>query len=85
MGKPKIELKQPQRTVEYFGLQLIVPFDTGYLSTNIVGLVYAHSDEPWTEPGFWEGYELGEIAEIILPNDLEWDDTLVKYPYESLE
>lgn len=81
----KLELEKPQRIVEYWGLQLIVPFNTKYLSTCDEGIIVAHSDEPWVEPGFWEGYELGEVASVIIPDGFDWNDSLQEYKPEDLE
>ena len=77
-----LELEKPQREVDYFGLNLIVPHDTAFLSTDADGEVTAHSDEPWMEPGFYEGHELGVVAKIKLPYELFWDDSLIKYEAE---
>ena len=81
----KLTLQKPQRIVDYFGLQLVVPYETEYLSTDDEGSVMAHSLEPWTEPNFWEGYELGYVAKIKLPADIHWRDTLLKYECEEVD
>ena len=71
-----------QRKVIYEGVELVVPFDTVYLGTDSKGVVTAHYERPWTEPDYWEGYELGEITQLPVPDD--WTDSLVKYDDMSL-
>jgi len=71
-----------QRKVIYKGVDLVVPFDTVYLGTDSKGVVTAHYERPWIEANYWEGYELGEIAQFPVPGD--WTNSLVKYDDMSL-
>ena len=80
----KLKLEKPQRVVEYYGLKLIVPHDTKFLITCDEGIITAHSDKPWTEPGYFEGYELGEVAKIIILEGFDWRDSLQEYKPENL-
>jgi hypothetical protein len=65
-----------QRTVNFFGIPLVVPINTKYLSADIDGMVTAHSDGPWWEPEYYEGWEIGYMAHVDLEG-MRWEDTLV--------
>jgi len=80
----RLELERPQRSVEYFGLSIFVPIETEYLSTDPDGCVMAHSLEPWKEPDFYEGHELGYVAKVVVTDGFDWRKSLVKYDNEEL-
>lgn len=80
----ELKLERPQRVVEYLGLQLIVPHDTKFLSTGADGIVQAHYETPWYEPCYYEGYELGEVAKVDLPDGFRWEDSLRQYQPDKI-
>ena len=74
-GRPKPPVSG-YRVVEYYGYSLVIPFDARWLSTDGDGWVTAHSENPWAEPDFYEGYEIGEIGQIKIPEGVSCMDML---------
>lgn len=74
-----LKLKKPQRVVDYFGISLVVPEDMRFLATDVMGCITAHNEEPWLEPGFYEGYEVGDVGFVELPNGFDFTKSLVEY------
>lgn len=71
-----------QKRVNFFGIDLVVPLNAKYLSAEDDGTVMAHSDHPWYEPGYYEGYEVGEMAKVDLEG-MDWEETLVNIEKEA--
>lgn len=68
-----MELLSPQRTVNFEGMELVIPDDTQYLTIDDYGAIVAHGELPWSEPGFWESNnELGIVGYVMCTNGQQW-------------
>lgn len=57
-------LAEPQFKIDFFGLPLVIPFDSEYISVGCDGTISAHHEMPWNEVDFYEGGENGDIAKL---------------------
>lgn len=69
------------KTVDYFGLQLIVPHSINFIATDSDGEIYGFKNEP-SAIGYWEpddddGQDWYMIATVNL-HGLDWRETLRK-------
>jgi hypothetical protein len=68
-----MQLLSPQRTVMFEGMQLVIPFNTQYLTIDDDGAIVAHGECPWPEVGFWESNnELGIVGYVSEIDGQQW-------------
>ncbi len=68
-----MQLLTPQRIVMFEGMQLVIPFDTQYLTMSDEGSIVSHGEYPWSEIGFWESNnELGIIGYVSEIEGRKW-------------
>jgi hypothetical protein len=60
--KTCVTIKQRQAVI--YGVIVNAPSDASYLSVDTDGVITAHSNMPWKEPEFWEGYEICDIGKV---------------------
>jgi hypothetical protein len=76
-----MKMKLLSKTVDYFGLKLIVDKDTNYLTTSPEGSVIASFGVPELDPTLGWMYDWGTYTTVVAEVDLEgvdWKDTLVE-------
>lgn len=75
----KLKLREPQKTVDYFGISIVVPMDSVAVSSDADGVVTAHFDAPWPEFGFgsWESHDSAEVAAVRTGGEFNWRRSLM--------
>lgn len=73
-----IELYKLTRTVQYFGLTLIVPVDTKYIATDASAKIYAYECKPLLTSHKWVHIPHSRYDEICLVDlqEIYWRGTL---------
>lgn len=74
-------MKLLSKTVDYFGLKLIVDKDTNYLTTSLEGSVIASFCVPELDHTLGWMYDWGTYTTVVAEVDLEgmdWKDSLVE-------
>ncbi|UVX30768.1 hypothetical protein S10a_00055 [Klebsiella phage VLCpiS10a] len=75
------EIDLPEfKTVDYFGLNLIIPSSIKFIGTNASGEVYGYSHEPERYDEFWDTYRCPSVIPLATVNlhGLDWRETLRK-------
>lgn len=78
MNAPKVMKPKYTKEVEYFGMKVMVPDDTKWLSTSKRGSVFSHESKPIKHHGYYSGGDDHVVIGGVDLNGIDWKDTLME-------